>query len=634
MFSNFPLFGPNKAISYSEGQQVKSRNIKDLIIPNRCENLLKLRNDNLSDLSLINHKLIHTISDLEVLRLAYELIKSKPGNMTPGVNSETLDGISNEYLVKVSEKLKRGQFKFSPARRIWIPKPGKVEKRPLAIASPREKVVQKAIELVLSSIYEPSFLNYSHGFRPGRNTHSALRMVDAQCKGATWFIEVDITKCFDTISHDHLMAILSRRITCQKTLALIRSALKAGYIELGGVSAKAQVGTPQGSVLSPLLCNIFLHELDCFIMNLIGRTDKGSKRRQNSAYTAVLNRMARLDLEGKKILRKELRTHSSRDFMDREFIRVRYVRYADDFLISVIGPYSLAVSIKNEVAQFLEKELRLTLNKAKTLLSKAKAYFLGTEVTWRRTLEKLVILTKAGRKSRVTGRMSLHAPITKLLSRLHEKGFIKWTPQGKAVPTSVGWLQNMDHADILRYYNAVARGILNYYSFSDNRSSLGGIIRLLHMSCARTFAIKYKLRFMSKAFGRFGRKLACPKTGTEFYFPETFKRIRKFNVQAPLSLEMLHRTWHNKLTKSSLDLECVICGISPVQMHHVRKIRELKHRLHLSWFTIQMAAINRKQVPLCADHHNRLHQNLLTQNERDLFKKRLKNFIKNKHSIE
>jgi len=300
-----------------------------------------------------------------------------------------------------------------------------VEKRPLAIASPREKVVQKAIELVLSSIYEPSFLNYSHGFRPGRNTHSALRMVDAQCKGATWFIEVDITKCFDTISHDHLMAILSRRITCQKTLALIRSALKAGYIELGGVSAKAQVGTPQGSVLSPLLCNIFLHELDCFIMNLIGRTDKGSKRRQNSAYTAVLNRMARLDLEGKKILRKELRTHSSRDFMDREFIRVRYVRYADDFLISVIGPYSLAVSIKNEVAQFLEKELRLTLNKAKTLLSKAKAYFLGTEVTWRRTLEKLVILTKAGRKSRVTGRMSLHAPITKLLSRLHEKGFIK-----------------------------------------------------------------------------------------------------------------------------------------------------------------------------------------------------------------
>lgn len=118
MFSNFPLFGPNKAISYSERQQVKSRNIKDLIIPNRCENLLKLRNDNLSDLSLINHKLIHTISDLEVLRLAYELIKSKPGNMTPGVNSETLDGISNEYLVKVSEKLKRGQFKFSPARRI------------------------------------------------------------------------------------------------------------------------------------------------------------------------------------------------------------------------------------------------------------------------------------------------------------------------------------------------------------------------------------------------------------------------------------------------------------------------------------------------------------------------------------
>jgi group II intron reverse transcriptase/maturase len=604
----------------NEVPQAELRNAGDAINL-WCGNLIKLREDNSSNLTLVNGKLIHIIADPYVLRLAYEFIKSKPGNMTPGVTPETLDSISLEYLQALSSDIKAGRFRFTPARRIWIPKPGKDEKRPLAIASPREKIVQKAMELVLSSIYEPCFTDNSHGFRPNRSTHTALRMIDTQCRGAAWFIEADISKCFDTISHDHLMTIIYQRVSCQKTLALIRSALKAGYIELGGINEKALMGTPQGSVLSPLLCNIFLHKLDIFMLDLIRSHDKGSRRRQNPAYSRFLNRLAKHPDE-REPLRKQLRTVPSRDPFDPNFVRVRYVRYADDFLISVLGSHELAVSIKEKVATFLQDDLHLTLNEAKTSITNSRhaAFFLGTEITWRHTPEKLVVTTSAGKKSRVTGRMSLHAPIAKLIARLQAKGFIKWgVNRTQTVPTGVRWLQNQDHADILRYYNAVVRGILNYYSFADNRSSLGSVVRLLQMSCARTLALKYKLRFMSKAFRRFGRTLACPDTDVEFYLPDSLSRTRKFNVSEAPSLAMLHRTWSNKLTRSNLGKPCIICGATPSQMHHIRKLRDLKTRSHLTWFSMQMAAINRKQIPLCQDHHMKLHNNQLSPMERAQF---------------
>jgi len=179
--------------------------------------------------------LIHYIADPSILVLAYESIKSKPGNITPGVGMETLDGISLVYLNNLSKKIKEGRYKFSHIRRVWIPKPGKKENRPLGIASPREKVVQKAMHLVLEQVYEPTFLKTSHGFRPKKNPHSALKQVDVGFKGTVWFIEANISKCFDSISHKRLLAIISRKVKCAKTITLISSALKCDYVELGGI---------------------------------------------------------------------------------------------------------------------------------------------------------------------------------------------------------------------------------------------------------------------------------------------------------------------------------------------------------------------------------------------------------------
>ena len=606
----------------NEGQQVDSRKKRTLIIPKGCEMLTYLRK-NYKD-ETVKSRLIHYIADVNTLILAYETIKSRPGNMPPGSTPETLDGIHTEYFSRISRKIRAGKYRFTPARRVWIPKPGKSEKRPLQIAPAREKIVQKAMELVISSIYEPDFRPTSHGFRPNKSTHSALKMADAQFKGSTWFIEADISKCFDNIQHELLIRCLSKKIRCQKTLALIKSGLRAGYIEIGGIAERASKGTPQGSVLSPLLCNIFLHELDVFMDDLCHEYSKGTRRRQDPRYTAVLNKIAvQTEIKEKLKLKQELRRFPVGDPMDANFSRVRYIRYADDFIISVTGPHSLALKIKELVSTFLEKQLGLHMNQGKTLVTKSckgPAFFLGTEITWRAPQQKKVILSSRGRKVRITGRLSLHAPMEKLSRKLVERKFAKWDPSGKTLtPVGLKRLQNMSHSDIISYYNAVTRGMLNYYSFADNRSSLGSVVRILRMSCARTLALKYKLRYMSKAYKKFGSSLECPDTKTKIYRPTTLKRIRQFNASSPKTLEALEKSWASKLTRSNLGKSCIICGGIPAQMHHVRKIKELKSRKHLDWFTMQMAAIQRKQVPLCANHHSALHANKLTPLERELF---------------
>jgi len=385
-----------------------------------------------------------------------------------------------------------------------------------------EKVVQKAMELVINTIYEPLFLPTSHGFRPRKSTDSALSLIDVQFKRAAWFIEADITKCFDSINHDKLLRIISKEIKCQKTLALIKSGLRAGFIELGGLAQKATIGTTQGSVLSPLLCNIYLHELDKYMDQLSKELDVGTKRGQNPAYSRISNAISKTnDLENKRALRKELRKIRAADPMDPNFVRLRYVRYADDFIIGVVGSLELTTRIKKLVGQFLENELGLQMNEAKTSITSAshkKAFFLGTYIQWRQPVEKKVITTKSGKRFRTTARISLLAPVDKLINKLVTCQFLKWNPNGTVLRAKgLTRLVNLDHADIIAYYNAVVRGILTFYNFADNRSSLGSIVRYLHMSCARTLALKYKLRLMAKAFKKFGSSLACPKTGAGLF---------------------------------------------------------------------------------------------------------------------
>lgn len=232
---------------------------------------------------------IKAISNYKNLVTAYELIKSNPGNMTKGVGKETLDGMDQKYLKNVQLKLKAGKFQFNPARRIQIPKAAKNETRPLTIAAPREKIIQKAIQIIMERLYEPKFLPSSHGFRPAKGTHTAMKQLESNFQSVRYVIEADFSKAFDSIQHDALMSIIKEDIKCEKTLKLVESGLKAGFIEFGELHNNLSSGTPQGSILSPLLCNIFLHKLDVFMEELKAEYQKGTKRRRSGQNTRVQN---------------------------------------------------------------------------------------------------------------------------------------------------------------------------------------------------------------------------------------------------------------------------------------------------------------------------------------------------------
>jgi len=593
---------------------------------------------NKTDLKHVNNNLIHIVSNQEVLILAYEIIKSKPGNTTPGSDSQTLDGIDLRWFKKTGESLLTGNFNFKPARRKDIPKSSdKTKKRPLTISTPRDKIVQQAIYLILNAIYEPSFLDSSHGSRPKRGNHTALKHIKYYFTGVKWCIEADIESNFPSISHDILLNLLSRRISCQKFLALIKNSLKAGYV-VDGKFKESNLGIFQGNVTSPILNNIYLHELDLFMSDLCNAFKKGKSRRKNPAYRKISYLMEKeTDPIAIKNLRRKRWKLDSKDPFDPNFKRLHYVRYVDDFVVGVVGSRKEAVEIQEKIRVFLLDNLKLNLSSVKTLIthfSKDFIFFLGTLIkgTWEK-YKRIQAVSKAGvtRKFKLTSRVVLHAPIKQIFERAADNGFFR-KRFGKFVPTNLGRLINLDHSDILRYYNTVIRGVLNYYSFANNRKSLGSFVHGLKLSCARTFALKFKLRHASKAYRKFGGRLKCPYSEVELFIPSTFKAIKVFAISVPLPDDALFRKWNNKLTRSNLYKACIICGsASDVEMDHVRKIRDLKRKAagkKMDWFTMQMAAINRKQIPLCKFHHKARHNNRFTLEERRLYKQRVKKLLK------
>lgn len=524
------LYGDGAAVlgrgTHTEGRQDRQGSSKTPIILSGSGKLKELHELNKLNPNLINEKLIHVISDIDVLKLSYELTKSNSGKITPGILKETLDESNLEFLLEISKNIKSGRYRFSAAQRVIL-KSEKTEKKLLRIASPQEKIVQKSLEMVLTAIYEPLFKETSHGFRSNKGIHSALKMVDVTFKNAHWFIEANISKCFNEVNFEVLISTLKKKIKCDKTLALLKSALKAGYIEVGGLCEKRILGIPQGSLLSPILCNIYLHELDCYVEKLRVDTDKGTISYQNP--NKIFNRMTNLSKE-KRI------SFKGGDLIDSKFIRVRYVRYADDFILSIIGSRNLTNDIKHKIMTFLLEKLKLSFNEIKVQIIEAKktpVRFLGVEIRQRKAQKNEVMLTKNKKRAKTTtSRIEIRAPIKELVQQLVSRKFAKWDFAGKTViPSGLTFIQNQSHANIVSYYSMVTRSILNYYSMVDNRNQMSNLVRILTMSCARTLALKYKMRFMSKAFKKFGRNLKCPKTNKELYIPKNLKKNSRIQCQ-------------------------------------------------------------------------------------------------------
>nr|YP_010977144.1 hypothetical protein UYH45_mgp21 [Daedalea dickinsii]WNZ34349.1 hypothetical protein [Daedalea dickinsii] len=551
---------------------------------------------------IVDRDLYKFMLDPHMYHIAYHKLRSKPGNMTPGISPETLDGISSEWIDQTIQSMKKESFQFSPSRRVNIPKP-KGGTRPLSVASPRDKIVQEIMRMVLEAVFTPSFSKNSHGFMANRGSHSALRQVYMQFKGVTWIIEGDISKCFDSIDHHKLMNIIENKITDRSFTKLIWKSLKAGYFEFN-VYQHSITDTPQGSIISPLLCNIFMNQLDQYVEDLASNYDKGIKPRLNNEYSAHANALARAKRRGDtERLRTEMiamRELSSIDFYDPNFRRLYYVRYADDWIVGIRGSYEETKYILNQIDKKLE-EMGLTLSKEKTKITninKDKVLFLGTSIS--RSHHRRYTMMHVGTTKRLGLGIRLEAPLNRIRQKLTSAGFIK-----NGVPNPKFIWMHLNKDQILHLYNSVYRGILNYYSFTHNINQVNSLVgMILKGSVTRLLAAKFSLHTRAQVLKKFGMLLGN-QGKVKFYKPKI--KVNIMNFKTGKNIEILQGLFaQNKSLANLYNLVCSQCGSDyRVEMHHIKMMKNLET---YKWADRQLAKTNRKQIPLCRKCHMEHHK--------------------------
>lgn len=592
----------------------------------RLEHLQKVN----SNRQWVNHDLYRLMYREDLYIVAYERIKSKPGNMTPGTDEETLDGFSLETIRTITQEMRTEQFQFKPVRQQFIPKPnGKMRK--LGIPCVRDKIVQEVMRMILEAIFdspqEPYFRNTSHGFRSNRSCHTALREFRGNWSSANWLVEGDIHACFDELDHHTLVTILQKKIQDQRFLNLIWKLLNAGYMDLHGVKKASLIGSPQGGLISPILANVYLHELDEFVEKLRTTLEKGKTKHRDPSYQSILHKKQRMVDRGEtktkefKEILKRMRATPSKQVNDPNFIRIKYLRYADDWVVGVSGSHALAEEIKQKIKTFLWENLKLTLSEEKTHVTNARteeAFFLGTVLKIGTGGNAKVTLqtTRTGKtfQRRSTGWQTvMKAPLPKLIKRLSDRGFC--TKDGKPSAKS-GWTC-LDVDQIIQLYSAVNRGMQNYYRFTDNWSRLHRIQYILEYSLAKTLAQKYKSS-VRKVFKRFGKGLTVTIQGKKgkadrkvsFYLNQDWTRERDaFQGGNHPTIDLIQSAARMR-TRSKLGKPCCICGedAGQIAMHHVRHVRKLTNKREATGFNHILRAINRKQIPVCTVCHTKIHR--------------------------
>jgi group II intron reverse transcriptase/maturase len=581
--------------------------------------------------------------------LAYQRIQKNPGNMTPGADNKTLDGMSQARIQALIEKIRDHSYQPTPAKRVYIAK-SNGKQRPLGIPSVDDKLIQTVLSLILESIYEPAFSCHSHGFRPNKSCHTALREVQKTFTGIKWWVEGDIKGCFDTIDHHVLIDILRKRISDECFLDLIWKFLRAGYLEQWTYHSTYS-GTPQGSILSPILANIYLNLLDQYLTKYAEQFNRGKSRRKNPPY-AKANRAywskqhqlevhkAELDQDVKdkliaeiKQLRRIRGSLHSRNPLDESFRRVLFCRYADDFVIGVIGSRQDAEQIKHDVGTFIAQRLGMEMSEEKTLITPGHraARFLGYDLRiGRGNYNKRIKHSpnsrqiKRGFAQRVgSGNVKLYVPYEKWLKRLLEYGVLRiefdkqrgrgdvWKPRHRSC------MLYLDDLEILRQFNAEICGLYNFYRLANNVSVLNKFYYIMKGSMLLTFANKYRThvsRIISKY--RMGKDFVVSypcRSGVSkaVFYNSGFCR----NTSAGCGeLDFVVRVWENfgrcSLIKRLLAGRCEVCGVENVglEVHHVRRLKDLLGRKQ---WEVEMIARRRKTMTLCVSCHDRLHAGVL-----------------------
>jgi group II intron reverse transcriptase/maturase len=544
--------------------------------------------------------------------LAYGRIYSNHGAMTPGATQETADGMSMEKIGRITDAIRHERYRFSPAKRIHIPKKdGKL--RPLGLPTWSDKLVGEVVRLLLEAYYEPTFSNHSHGFRPGRGCHTALREVANTWTGSTWFIEGDIADCFGSLDHQVMITILAEKIHDGRFLRLIRNMVRAGYLEDWKWNATLS-GAPQGGVVSPILSNIYLHKLDTYVETvLIPEHTRGQRRRLNLDYKRLVDARQRAQQKGDRIkareLRRKMRTMPRSDPQDPNYRRLRYCRYADDHLLGFMGPKAEAERIKDQLTGFLRDELKLELSTDKTLITHARtraARFLGYEIVTQHN--------DSGYRA-VNGKIALRVPSDVITAKR-----ATYMKHGK--PNIKAPLLDLDDYNIVKIYGAEFRGIAQYYLLATNVWKLDRLQWVIQTSMLATLARKHQST-VTKIAAKHRTKIETPhglRTCYEARIERTGKQpliarfggiplVRDRNAviidRAPQPTLVTRKELVTRLLKRRCEL-CHTAG--KVQIHQVRKLASLgapgPGQPH--WAAL-MTRKRRKTLVVCTPCHDTIH---------------------------
>lgn len=557
--------------------------------------------------------------------LAYKNLYANQGAATKGVNSDTADGFSEKKVGQIIQSLADGSYTPNPVRRTYIPKQnGKL--RPLGIPTFTDKLVQEALRMILEAVYEPIFLNSSHGFRPGRSCHTALKDIKHAYHGTRWFVEGDIKGFFDNIDHTVLIGLIGEKVKDARIAQLLHKMLKAGYLEDWRYHNTLS-GTPQGGIISPLLANIYLHELDKYMLELKASFDRPCERKFTPEYGKVANKLEynrrqlkeatdpekiRTLLERKRELRAALLRLPAKSQTDK---CLKYVRYADDFLIGVNGDKAECEEIKGLIKAFLADRLHLELSDEKTLITHSAEYarFLGYDICVRRNNQ--IKRDVRGYSKRTLNNMTeLNVPLVDKIERYLFDRQVVEKVNGELRPVKRGGLVQLTDLEILATYNEELRGICNYYFMASNFHTLHYFAYLMEYSCLKTLAAKHKTK-ISKIKQRFkdGKGGWCipyeTKSGTSHMYFAKYQDSKKIKVARDEIPNPAIRHLHSSNSfESRLKAKvCELCGSSDseqYEVHHVKKLKDLKGK---SLWEQEMIRRRRKTIVLCYDCHHQIH---------------------------
>ena len=563
------------------------------------------------------NELYRQLFNPQLYLVAYGRLYSNKGAMTPGVDAETVDGMSMGKIRSIIDALRHERYRFTPVKRVYIPKKNG-KRRPLGLSTWSDKLVGEVIRLLLEAYYEPQFSERSHGFRPGRGCHTALGDVASSWTGSSWFIEGDIAQCFDQLDHSVMLDTLGEKIHDNRFLRLLRNMLHAGYLEDWVWNATLS-GAPQGGVASPILSNIYLHRLDSFVETvLIPEYTRGAHRAPSAAYQRVKSASARARRRGDhtavRALRKQLHSQPSQDPQDPDYRRLRYVRYADDTLLGFAGPKAEAEQIKQRLEQFLREDLKLELSQEKTLITHARtgaARFLGYEITVQHGDNTL----RRGRRT-VNGTIRLRVPTAVIKAKC-----APYLQRGK--PAHRTHLTNRDDHGIVSTYGAEYRGIVQYYLLAGDVWRLNRLHWVMVTSLLKTLAGKHDSS-VSKMANKYKTTIETPH-GPRRCFQASVERgdgrkplVARFGgipLKQQRNAVLIDRgpappTVRGKeLIRRLLASRCELCGqAESVRVHHIRKLTDLDkpgQPQQSTWMAL-MAKRQRKTLVVCAACHDNI----------------------------